>query len=235
MSGYREDEEALRAKVERLEGELGGARTEIERLRGRALPPAPADVPRSRLLGTPLSHQREVELPFEIDADGYAAIARLLRQRLGVEASQVGGDLTAKHFSLTRDGHRTRIRVSTDLRGRAGGVVAASFLSVLLPGLPIVGALADIANHGGPHLLPLHALWAVPSIAIGVGAYVRSRQRKAIADEITKLDEIFVAVGDLAAQHQKPSTAAKVRVESAARDVETDAEAEADAPREAKA
>lgn len=223
MSGYREDEDALRSKVSELEGELASAKAEIGRLRGETTPAAATPVAESRILGTPKHHAREATLPFTLTDDGYAAVARILRSRLGLSSAQVGGDLTAPGFTLLREAGSTRIRITTDFSARAAGVVATAGLSLVLPGLPILGVLADVATHGGPHWLPFHALWILPSVALGVGALVRSRTRTVIGADIAKIDGAFEAILDAAKEHAKAAPAVRARVAEPGAD-------EADAP-----
>jgi hypothetical protein len=92
---YRDEKEALRARVRTLQGDLAAAERKIARLSGEAEPAGPEEqLSESGLLGAPTGIVLERELPFSIDEHGYEAIALAVRSRLGVEVAQVGGSLT---------------------------------------------------------------------------------------------------------------------------------------------
>src|SRR4051812_10041461 len=86
--GYRDDQEALRSRVDQLEGDLADARDKIAALTGeRAVGPEPAP---SRLTGAPRGVALERVLDYEIDDEGLERIAQLVRRHLGVTVAQVG-------------------------------------------------------------------------------------------------------------------------------------------------
>src|SRR5947207_3024047 len=101
---YRDDREALQARVETLEQELAGAQATIARLEGRGA----ADVgseSASTFLGTPMGLRLERELPFEVTNQGFEAIAELLRSRRPQfgQGSQVGRKLTYRNLQKACD------------------------------------------------------------------------------------------------------------------------------------
>lgn len=220
---YRDETDSLRAKITSLEQQNAEAKRTIARLRGEA----PADgavsqqarVRESKLAGGPVSYEHEIELPHAIDERGYEAIAKLLRERLGANATQVGKTLTVPGvFSLSHEGGVTRIRLTGRCDGLAGGVVAAGGMAAFLGGMPVLGVLADMATHGTlPQMAPFHALWIIPAIGIGIGALVRRATARKTRAQLATHAGVFEAIVDVSRRHAiepgaRPSS--RVRVDA---------------------
>lgn len=220
---YRDETESLRAEVERLERENVEAQKTIARLRGEVASAGATagEPPHSWLANGPTGFRREIELPYEISDEGFVAIARLLRERLGAHVTQVGRTLFSTGvLSLECEGGVTRVK----LRGQwnlSAPVASVAGLAGILGGFGTLGVLADLATHGHlPQLAPLHALWIVPSIVAGAGYLMRramGRRSRALMDNHRG---VFEALLQIAEQHaigggaRVAEDAVKVRVEA---------------------
>jgi hypothetical protein len=208
---YRNDGEALRARVGQLEDELARAEDTIAKLRGEKVSASVTrEVHESRLLGRPSGTTLAQTLPYELDTEGYEAIASLVRERLKVEVSQVGHSLTTPRdvFSLRRENGMTTIRLHGDWSGLAGSVVAAGALTTIFAGGPILGVLHDVGMHTGSPLFSMwHALWLAPSLATGAVWLTRKRIQKAADASLALHQGTFEAVLALAEKHaiRKPA------------------------------
>lgn len=215
---YRDESDALRARVDQLESQLAQASDKIAQLEGSA-PDSEAStvLTESRLLGTPSAVVLEHTLPFEIDDDGYEAIASVVRTRLKLQVSQVGHALTTLNdrFSLRRENGTTSVVLRGDWGPLKSSIFALPILAGFLGGLPAVGVLADLSTHGTPTAL-LHLLWLLPSI-LGGSAYLGRRRIKRTAEEHLRTHRgVFEAVLALAEKHAVRAPAARVRVSAGA-------------------
>lgn len=217
---YRGDDEALRARVSELETKLDDAQAEIARLRGEraeSVASTPGThIDRSRVIGGPSRYERDAFVPHELDEAGYEAIAAVLRQRLGLNASQVGRTLTVPGvFSLAREEGGVRIRLAMDFSGLAGGVLAAPLLVGTFGALMSGGLMADILTHGmgWAHTVPVDLGISAAAIglsslaALATGVRVRRRVARTASEKLAACEGTFQAILDLAEQH-----AVRVRV-----------------------
>ena len=230
---YRDDNDALRARVEKLETDLAESRSTVERLRGEAAP-ASSLVSNSRWLGVPARFERDELLPFEISDQGYERIAAILRARLNVQVSQVGRSLHAPPaFSLDREGAGTRIRMKGDWSGLAIGVPVGAFLGLLLPGMPAIAFFANAAQHG-LRIVALQAIWAIPSIAAGASWLMRKAAARQATRGVAGMTGTFEAVLEAARAHAVGAPATRVDIADHADDEAEGAEAVSAAARRAE-
>lgn len=228
---YRDEGDALQAKVGKLEGDLAAAEAKIARLEGRA--PAVQTEPSERSwIGAPTSIALVAELDHEIDADGYEAIAAVARERFGVQVAQVGRSLHAGSFlSITRAGDKTVVRVAAAWKVLRAGPISAGALSGIFGGLISTALLHDLA-HASPATLLAHATWIVPSLALGVGWLARGRAKRLAEQNVERYRGLFETVLELAERHAIREPAARARV--AVEDSDLEAELAADAIEEAR-
>lgn len=216
MTGYRDEKETLRARVGELEGELAEAQDKIARLTGASEDRSLGEMlERSRITGGPRRYAREVELPFVVSDEGYEAIARLVRERLGVQPLQVGRSLTAPGvLEVRREGERTIARITGAWNEAGLAVASGSILATLFGALPAVGILVDAA-----HVSPMHAAWMIPLAIVGGGAAMRQVVKRRTERELERLRGTFESVLELAHAHaieHAPSVRARVEVDAAA-------------------
>lgn len=201
---YRDELEAMRARVDRLEEELDAAHEEIARLSDRGAE-APPRTPRSWFLGGPTRVTREVELDGELSEDGYERIVSALREELGSLGSvdRVGRSLAwramgqAQHARMleatveVRDG-RTRIRLiesfgalAGSLFGGIGGGVGGGALGGIIP-LAIFAGVPEV-------VMPAIGVAWIGAVLGGVrllyGRTTRARERSlhALADRLERI------------------------------------------------
>lgn len=218
--GYRDEDEALRARVAHLEAELGEAHAELERLRG-ASPDAFGEP--STLLGGPTELGFEREIDRELDEETLEEIVGILRHELGDvgRLDRLGGTLTwvtsrdpnqggrRVEVTIERRRGRTRVVVRERLGQLAGGLFGSIVGGVGGGGL---GGVIPAAIFGGvaPVLIPVLALgwvggtWA--AVRLGYGALTRRRAREH-ARIARRLDTVIGA-----------RSSARVRVEAQASD-----------------
>lgn len=164
-------------------------------------------------MGEPILFDDTVALPFRVSERGYEAIAALLSERLGVQASQAGSALKGGAFFLTCDGDTTHITLRSDLKQLRNSVFAGSWLAVVFGGLPLLGILMDTTQSG--IALGLHAVWAVPTLALAGGFGMRRLAARRAREGKQKHQGTLAAVLDLAQQHRvevAAPVAARVRV-----------------------
>jgi hypothetical protein len=202
---YRDESDALRSRVQHLEGELASAEEKIARLRGEAAPTSPGTkIVESRLIGGPARYEREELLDYEIGEEGYEKIAEVLRTRLQLpNVSQVGRSLVAPNvFSLTREDGGTRVRMTVSWEGLKGSPISFGVLASLLGGLPVVGVLADVATHQGPWYLPLFAIGIVPAVAAAGAVLGRKLSRKRSTEGLAGAQGAFETILEIAEAHR---------------------------------
>jgi hypothetical protein len=213
---YRNEGEALRARVDQLEDELAAAQDRIAKLSGEKTTETVArELRTSALLGASSGATLSKTLPYELDTEGYEAIAALVRERLKVEVSQVGHALTTPRdvFSLKREDGQTTIRLHGDGSGLAGSVVAAGAMTALFAGLPIVGVLHDVGMHAhDPVSSMLHAVWIVPTLVTGATWLARKRMQRTADRTLATHQGAFEAVLALAEKHAIRRDAPRARV-----------------------
>lgn len=231
---YRGEEDAQRARIAELEREIASKDAEIAVLRGETPPAQPGTtVEHSRIAGGPSKYAREVTLPYTISEEGYEAIAKVLRERLNLNAAQVGRTLTVPGvFALEREGEGTRIRLAADWRGMAAGVVSVGVLTAFFGTLMSAGLLVDIVNHG---LGVLHSasvdeavvvsvLGIATTLTAGASWGTRRRTARAGAKLLADYEGTFAAIVALAEQHAVRDVP-KTRVSESVSDAENESEA----------
>lgn len=233
---YRDENDALRARVSELEEQLQASNAKVAELSGQAPKEAVTEgetlgAPTS--LGAPSSLVLERWLDLTPTTEGYEVIARIVRERLGLEARQVGQSLLTKgdRFTLEVKGGRTRIRLAADWRDRSSGAWVASGLVAALGGLGVAAVLHDTL-HLGDAMAAANLLWAAPALAVAARAFFGPRARALVQRELEASRGAFAAVLEAAAQHRvEPAVRARVAVEDAAEVPETDAAAQAERER----
>lgn len=206
---YRDESDALRAKVEDLEGRLEDAQETIARLRGEGAPAPASEGERSRLIGAPRRVVLERELPFEVGTEGYEAVAAVLRTRFGLAASQVGRRMTAGPFTMSYEGGVTRLRVVLDRQYRGVGLLTGASLLGGFGTLFSVGIIHDVL-----HASPAHGLWILPIAVAACALPLRSLMKRGLASEETRWRGAFEAIVDAATAHAVRAPSARVRVEA---------------------
>jgi hypothetical protein len=165
VTAYRDENEALRAKLTHLEDELAAERAHVARLKGlvEAGPPKKVDA----LVGEAVHHVDETELEGVLPQEALEAMARVVRSRGELEVS-VQGELGAgsgaavtgrarglsgldgpKSFSLERGAGSTKLRLETDLRNLPVAVALGPVLGGL-SSLPYVLYQMDLLHHFEP-------------------------------------------------------------------------------------
>lgn len=210
---YRDESEALRARVGQLEDELARKEDTIARLRGEKAG-LEAATRESAMLGGPSGVTMERELPFEIDDAGYEAIAQVVRSRLGVEVSQVGRTLSTPRdvFSLRREAGATVVRVRGDWEGLKGRPIAIGAISAMFTAFPLLGVGLDVATSTG-NPWPV-ALVALAPILGGAAGWLGRRHAKRSAEKLLETHRgVMETVLAIAEEHAIAKAPAQVRVE----------------------
>lgn len=164
VTAYRDENEALRAKLTHLEDELAAERAHVARLKGlvEAGPPKKVDA----LVGEAVHHLDETELEGVLPQEALEAMARVVRSRGELEVSVHEGragsgaavtgrarGLSAldgpKSFTLERGAHATKLRLETDLRNLPVAVALGPVLGGLCS-LPYVLYQMDLLHHFEP-------------------------------------------------------------------------------------
>jgi hypothetical protein len=211
---YRNDSEALRARVDELEGNLAAAEDRIAKLTGaKTSDEVQREIRESKLIGASSGATLAQTFPFEIDTEGYEAIAALVRERMNVEVSQVGHSLTTRGdvFSLRRENGQTTLRLHGNWVSPVGSLVSVGTLSTMFLGLPALGVLLDINMHH-PEISIVNAAWLVPSIVGAVLWPVRSRIQKVAKTKLALHQGTFEALRALAEKHAVKGDLARARV-----------------------
>ncbi len=214
---YRDENDALRAKVAELEGELEASRAKVAELSGTGPRAGGTDgetVEAATSLGVPSSIRQQVTLDFVIAPAGYEAIATLLRDRLRVPSSQVGQTLATANDSFrleVRDG-RTVVTLRQDFSDGVRGAWVLTLLPAAFIGI-VTSALIHDIGHVGDAAAFANMLWAVPAAGLGLSALVRPYVRRRVEEELQKQRGTFAAVLEAARAHRVAPP--KVRVESA--------------------
>lgn len=196
---YRDDREALSARVAQLEGELDEARALIRRLRGEGV-----ELTSNRWLGAPTSIELERFVEGEMPESAREEIIEVLRAQLGQigRAETIGRTLAwrterdpqqgGRHVEVlvTIRGGRTRVQVRERLGALAGGlfggVVGGAGGGAGVP-LIVVGGVT-----GSPMLTGVGVAWGALTYAIVRAAYsavVKKRQRE-LARIATDLEDV---------------------------------------------
>lgn len=197
MSGYRDDREQLRLRVEELEDELGEARDRLARVNA----PAESGGWVRTVFGAPSTLRVERELPGELSEDAREEALEVLRRTFG----QIGNPSHTKRSltwttTQTRNGGRA-VEVMVSARDGKLRIELAERMGGLLGGLwggvgggvggGSLGFVIPIAiQMGSPALIPVaFVLWmllvgGVVRSAVSALATRRERQLRACAEEL---------------------------------------------------
>ncbi|MCA9616429.1 MAG: hypothetical protein KC586_26915, partial [Myxococcales bacterium] len=168
---FRDEEGALRARVEDLEQRLEASEREVARLRGEDAEASSS----GRVV-------MERVLPFVLDDAGRVALAEAVHARVGVDVTQVGRVLRVRRVStadvleleveVREEDGRTVVSVSSDARDLKARRWITPGVITAFSALPIFGVLLDLQASGVPLW---HAAWALPSVALASGWWTRRR------------------------------------------------------------
>ena len=225
---YRDDREALRARVEQLEGELDEARAEIARLRGEE----PVERA-SGWLGAPTRIEHERVIEGELPEAAREEVVELLRAELGQlgRTETLGRTLAWRSEPDPQRGGR-RIDVLVTTRGGRTRIHVREHLGALAGGL-FGGVVGGAGGGVGVSLLVTGALLGLPFMAAGGLAFagltygvvrtafssvVRYRERE-LARLTSNLDELV---------RDAVRTPVRARVEVGEAEEEDDEESAAD-------
>ena len=230
MTDYRDEKGALQAKVGELESELEAAQRKIAELSGTA--PAAATGDGETLgapsgLGVPTSLKLEKVIDGELTLAGYEAIATLIKERLGMETSQVGTRMEtldrprqpAGRVQISVKDGKTHIVLERDWVDRSPGTWIFAGMLGLFGGFITVALMQDIF-HLGDAMTFANVLWAGPLVGALGSIPIRRVARRAIETELAARRGAFAAIVELAQKHRAPKVRARI-------DVEPEAEAEA--------
>lgn len=225
---YRDEKEALAAKVVDLEARLARSEAEVAALSGTSPDRAAADEvlgPPSSF-GTPTSLTLSASIEHPITSAGYEAIAALLERELGLRVQQVGQSLTAPGtaFRLVPAETGLTVTLSWDWRALAPAGWIATVTTAL--GAPPVALLVGMVAYktiatllGDPHppnpndtLVVAGLLTGAPLAGAAVNVWARAASRRRIAAESDKLRRVLSSVVELARRHRAPITRARVEV-----------------------
>ncbi len=202
--GYRDDEEALRARVAHLKGELAEANAEIARLRGA--PSVEAFGRSNAWLGGPTQLGFERELDHELSEEDLEELVSILRVELGElgRTDRVGGTLTwaTNHHpnqggrrvevTIERRRGRTRLVVRERLGQVAGGLFGGIVGGLGGGGLGGVVPLAIVGGVAAP-IIPLLAVgwigltWGGVRVAYGALTRRRAEEHARLARRVDAL------------------------------------------------
>ena len=197
---YRDELEALRAHVERLESENAGLARELAELRGAPAPDATRPSAHA-WLGGPLRLEVERSVEGELPRAGHEQVVEVLRARFGMigETTVLGSTLTWKvgrpsasrtiEVTITARDGRTRVRAVERLGDLAGGLFGGVVGGAGGGGLGAVVPLGVIVD-------PLLAIVLAPAwlgavyaiVRAGYGRVTLGRERE-IQGVVRELDE----------------------------------------------
>jgi hypothetical protein len=223
---YRDEKGALQAKVGELEGELQEAQRKIAQLTGAA--PAPSTGDGETLgapsgLGVPTSLRIEKVVDGELTMQGYEAIASVIRDRLGLETTQVGARMETLHRPrqpagriqiAVKDG-KTHIVLERDWSDRAPGTWVFAGMLGMFGGF-ITAALMHDLFHLGDAMAFANVLWAGPLVGGLASIPIRRVARSQIEAELAARRGAFAAIVEVAEKHRAPAVRARVEVADAA-------------------
>lgn len=222
---YRGDQEALQQRVEALESELATAKEKIAELSG-AEPTIAAGSGETlgarSSIGAPTSVRIEKVIAGELSSRGFEAVAALLRERLKLEAAQVGARMEtlarrapgARVEVAVRDG-KTHLLLEQSFAGRATGAWIFAGLFALMAGV-IAGAFGHDLFHLSDAMSFVQALWAAPLVGTLAALLLRPHVRKNVETELANDRGAFAAIAQVV--EEDCARGARVRVQS----VETD-------------
>lgn len=233
MTDYRDEKGALQAKVGELEEELEAAKRKIAELSGTAPAPATGD---GETLGAPsglgvaTSLKLEKVIDGELTPAGYEAIAALIKERLGLETSQVGARMESLHRPrqpagrvqiAVKDG-KTHVTIERDWSDRAPGTWVLAGVVALFGGVMTAGLMHD-AFHLGDAMSFAQMLWAGPLLAGLASMPIRRLAKRQIEEELAARRGAFAAIVDLAEKHRTAPVRARVEVADATEEEDADA------------
>lgn len=166
---YRDDNEALRARVAELEQRLALSEALVERLLGRDARSSHSSKP-DMLVGAVVHRVDTTSFDVALDEEGLEAAANVVRARLGHAVTRTGSSLEGARtrgswlgerrggaFGLATDANGTSLRLETDLR-RLPIVVAIGPVLGALASLPLVLWQMDRFHHFEEALSPSTSL-----------------------------------------------------------------------------
>lgn len=246
MSRYRDDRAALEANVERLESELEDARVRLAQIDGVSIDEDRVEIDEvlgsPGPLGVPQSLGLRAELDRALSPERLEQIAAMLRLRLSLPVTVVGGAITSPdgRFSLRSIEGRTELRLDSTFTqaerahwvGVALGTLATAALSgVLLHEAAGINAAAALSN----------LLWIVPVVGVVASPLLQPPYARRVLHEQEAIRDVFRAALALAQEEDTKPPAERLRVEEpedlatgAAGDFEGDAQAEEEEEEEAE-
>lgn len=202
---YRDEREALRLRMEQLEGELSARDQTIARLQGKRAEKL-ADGERDWVTGYSRHTHIERKLESELNDDAYEAIAEMLQTRLpNGRASQVGQTLIyrwgAYELRLSRpDAGGVLVRVNGNHPGRLPLALGSAGLSAITA--PVLSALA-LTVGASSIAVGLTVVMAIAGTFMGLRALTAG----GIVKQRGQIHGIIEAIADLAAEHAAPERA----------------------------
>lgn len=210
MPSYRDDREALHARLEETERRLGEAQEELRALRGEngVRPEDETRTDKSKITGMPKGTCLRRELPFAVSSAGYEAIAAAYGRVMPhvAQASQIGKTLTIKGVDGTLTLRPTE----------AGGTT----LTVDVSHSGIAFVQVALATLGTAFTVPFFKLAGLPPQAfvmsapvIGAGSFWASRKlsQLLIGNHRDKLAGLVETAAAIAEEHREGP---RVRVET---------------------
>ena len=220
---YRDDQGALHGRVDALESELDAANRRIAELSGGASTSIMGDGeklgPLSNL-GTPTSLRIEQVLDGELTVEGYEAISSVIRERLGLDTTQVGGRMETLERARSSAGRvlvavkegKTHVVVERDWSERAMGTWVLTAMVALFGGVVVAALMHDLFRLSDAMSF-VHVLWSAPLVAFVAASLLRPYARKKVEAELASRRGTFAAIVALAQRHSPPVV--RTRVETA--------------------
>src|SRR5690606_28816940 len=103
------------------------------------------------------------------------------------------------------------VRVAAEWKALRGGPIAAGGFTGAIGGMISMGILHD-APHPSPATLLAHAMWIVPSLALGAGWLARRRAKRLAEQNVERYRGLFETVLELAERHAIREPAVRARV-----------------------
>ncbi|UJR84808.1 hypothetical protein [Sandaracinus amylolyticus] len=219
---YRDENEALRARIEQLERENDELRRERAQLRA----PLRTTTTGERLLGAPLVLIEEREIEGALPASAHEEVLETLRAAFGAigDAQSVGQTLTwrlgppagqriVEVIVTSREG-RTRVRVLERLGGLAGGLFGGIVGGAGAGGAAVIAPLLALVD-------PVLAFVSVPLWIAAVHTLVRAGYESSANARARELDGLTKEL-ERVVRHRVAQDGPRVRVDATERDDEAE-------------